>query len=236
MEKKNSISLVIFLVVLLALFIPSVLAFNASTSTYDISGSFHTGLAGGNGTAVTYNSRYTTTYQGGGNYLFKSESYSGNVGWLGGMIAPIIVINTPSDPYYCLGEDVPFDIDITVHADSVFVDIDGGGLQYIANSTNHVDGTLVLIDEGSYIITFYANDSLDDWAVSSVSLEYVSTGTECILRESGSGVGNFLAGVTNPLVDFIVLLGMIAGILVVVFSIAGAVKRSGRAFLNGVDK
>ncbi len=80
---KNKI---IITILTLTFFLPLAMAFNATTSTYEVE-SFHQGLAGGNSTTSSYDFRFTTTYTSGNPNITTTE-YKANIGWF-----PIITFN-----------------------------------------------------------------------------------------------------------------------------------------------
>jgi hypothetical protein len=68
--------------VLILFLLPTILAINATTSTYTV-GSDHQGSSGENGSTATYGSRSTTTFQQGSNDNGTTSTYNFNLGWFG---------------------------------------------------------------------------------------------------------------------------------------------------------
>jgi len=91
---------------------------------------------------------------------------------------------------------------------------------------------LVCPDSICYLVEFSGGDvTLGVTTLSDYHL--VGSGINEVLSEAGSGLGNFINSITDPMVSLILGLGMIAGVLAILLSFAALFSRSGKQLQVG---
>lgn len=86
-------------------------------------------------------------------------------------------------------------------------------------------GGVWTIDEGiTYPCLQYEYGGLTCTASIPAMIPSAPTGIEATLNEAGSGLGSFLSLITSPLVSIILGLGLVGGILAIMFGLASAIK------------
>lgn len=170
---------------------------------------------------------YNTTFdsQEGSNVLIVNAS--DGVDWVSttlyftvDSIPPNITITSPvNDITYRLSGVIDLLVSASEDIDTWIYNINGDG-----NVTFTPDISFDL-DDGSYNLLIYANDTSDLWAFTEINFTVDRYGVMSRnLVDAGDGLSGFLTGITDPMVTLIISLGMIGGILLIVHGFGSAIK------------
>jgi hypothetical protein len=150
--------------------------------------------------------------------------------------SPNITIYLPQSVTYSILENVYWNVsafDVLTNVSSICLSTDDN-LTYptCVYSTNWFTGYSTSMSEGSHTWYFRANDTTGNYVYESVTFNALFlNNVEGQLAEAGAGLGSFLSQITNPVVEIMLGLGIISGVLVILYGLVGAFRNVFTRFL-----
>lgn len=151
---------------------------------------------------------------------------------------PNITISAPAPTAYGNLDNIP--VLITFDGEAVSwtgSQVEGYAMFFEYTNVTSVVGAIAPLPVATYNFTVYANDTLGNMGSESVVFEVYYTGVQQILVDTGSGLGGFLVGITDPTVNLVLALGIIGGIITVLLGVVAAIKGvfSGAGYESDVE-
>jgi hypothetical protein len=144
--------------------------------------------------------------------------------------APVVTITEPQNATYTVDtvdDSAPLDLIISMSETVLQMDYSLNGESNITfeRDASSFTGTIIVPEANNNSLMICGTDYAFNTGCDTVYFELVTiTSTEQVLSDAGSGIGGFLSGLNQPLVDIILSLGFVGGILVLIYGLASTLK------------